>query len=307
MTQMPHHDAQVTSPPAGLPPGTKRVVTFDTNAYRNLNRNKVRDLRQREREAGVFALANPIVIQELAAHVADEQDKDYRHCVSALAKLAEHTWSPHHPETGLCLLPDSQTTVCRRLFHVIPEYKPEIIQGLAMLARRIKELAPTISDPVVLLNCKLCAAFVKSQESKFHDRINQLLALVHAATVEEWVVLLAELAAKEHAATIRHTLLDAEVMIKARTLMEIFPSPLRLIATLLYNEQVNPAGSKRQSWGNFFWDYCVCFNAGVLNKIEDAPVYLVSGDRDVLKAAVEVNCADRVVSLPEHMKSVGLN
>jgi hypothetical protein len=82
MTQMPHHDAQVTSPPAGLPPGTKRVVTFDTNAYRNLNRNKVRDLRQRERETGVFALANPIVIQELAAHLVNERDDDYRHCVS---------------------------------------------------------------------------------------------------------------------------------------------------------------------------------------------------------------------------------
>ena len=55
-----------------LPPGIKKVVIFDTNAYRTLGRRKVQSLRQRELECGVLALAHPVVMLELSAHLADK-------------------------------------------------------------------------------------------------------------------------------------------------------------------------------------------------------------------------------------------
>jgi hypothetical protein len=87
------------------PPGTKRVVIWDTNAYRNFvgdynvadARAKALQLRQREQAAGVFSLASPIVIWELAAHLADSTDPHYPNCLAALTCLAEHTWARNDP------------------------------------------------------------------------------------------------------------------------------------------------------------------------------------------------------------------
>jgi hypothetical protein len=81
------------------PPGTRQIVIFDTNAYRELTfglslndaRNKSFQLRQLEVNSGHFALANPVVIWELVAHLADPTDPAYANCLSGMVALAEHT------------------------------------------------------------------------------------------------------------------------------------------------------------------------------------------------------------------------
>jgi len=70
------------------PPGTKRLIIWDTNAYRNFvgsdtvadARAKALHLRKCEQASGVLALASPIVIWELPAHVADSSDPHVRPC-----------------------------------------------------------------------------------------------------------------------------------------------------------------------------------------------------------------------------------
>jgi hypothetical protein len=112
------------------PPGTKRVVIWDTNAYRNFvgdynvadARAKALQLRQREQAAGVFSLASPIVIWELAAHLADSTDPHYPNCLAALTCLAEHTWARNDPPGGVSVffkwkLNLSGNWVCLTLSH----------------------------------------------------------------------------------------------------------------------------------------------------------------------------------------------
>lgn len=50
------------TPQPSLPSGTKKLVIFDTNAYRMLGRRNVQALRQRELACGVLALAHPGVV-----------------------------------------------------------------------------------------------------------------------------------------------------------------------------------------------------------------------------------------------------
>jgi hypothetical protein len=295
---------------AQLPPGTTRIVTFDTNAYRRLGRNKAKALRQREREAGVLALASPIVIQELAAHLADQSDPDYKYCMGALAGLAEHTWSPSGQDIGLCLHPDTRSTMCRQLFGVIPPDAEQRVKDLSTLAVYVKDNAPTINDPRAVGNFRRCAAFVEEQEKQWVKMMRDVLAQNTAPSVDVWIQGVTTLTVINQALLIGHKLDVADIQQKAKILTNVFPVPFHLVATLMQRvtAMAKPAlDDPKKKWGNYVWDFHICFYVGASHAIGDAKMYLVAGDKQIVKAAAAAGCGDRVISIEDHMKSVGLS
>ncbi len=108
-----------------LPAATKRVIIFDTNAYRvlahgmtlNDARVKALQLRRCEQSAGVFIVASPVTVWELITHLADPADPALPHCLNALVMLGEHALSPGASKRrDFSFRRFCESTVCRELF-----------------------------------------------------------------------------------------------------------------------------------------------------------------------------------------------
>ena len=177
-----------------LPVDTKKIIIFDTNGYRELTNGlrlgeiKANSLRLRECEhkAGIFALANPIVIWELIAHLANVNDPAYDHCLNALVALAEHTGNPNNSNGGLCLFEDPESTVCRELFGVVPQVAQKFVQDLSQLATYVKLKAPTITDPVALGNFRGFSTAMDSREKEWRRDMEEVLNKCNPNAAKVW-------------------------------------------------------------------------------------------------------------------------
>lgn len=66
------------------------AVTFDTNIYRGLSPDPLKDLRIREQSASVIPVASIYGILELGAHLHTTEDPDRQHSVAALRRMWAH-------------------------------------------------------------------------------------------------------------------------------------------------------------------------------------------------------------------------
>jgi hypothetical protein len=141
--------------PMSLHPSYERAVVFDTNAYRYLTSGlsstqahaKARILRRLEREAGCFVLANPIVVGELLAHVADPVDLGRPHCLAAAVALGEHARLTDGADGGIGLVADSFSTVCWTLFNRPPLALKEMLERLGSLVTHVANTRRTSPIP----------------------------------------------------------------------------------------------------------------------------------------------------------------
>ncbi len=294
------------TPQPSLPPGIKKVVIFDTNAYRTLGRRKVQSLRQRELECGVLALAHPVVMLELSAHLADKNDRDYRPCMSALAALAEHTKKPD--ASGLCYCPEPRSEMCHQLFRIIPPGNEQRVKDMGVLARYVNKNYPDIASTQMLENFKRCADQVKRLETQWTDWMKRLLVSRDSSVARGWEDALALYTVAVCADVVGLQLKPAEILGKAKVVHDVYTVPLRLMSALLQKLTTSsPPNIDNPKWGNYIWDFLVCFSVGSSHVIDDAKIFLVTGDHDIEEASVAAGCGDRVVSLQNHMKSVGFS
>jgi hypothetical protein len=320
------------------PPGTKNVIVFDTNGYRELAhgltlpeaRRRALALRELEKKAGVFALSSPMVIWELVTHLAEKSDPAYMDCLSALAALAEHTWSRRDPDDGLCLLPDGESTICYALFGVVPDNAEQNLRHLSSLAAEIKLHAPAISL-AAQHNIVNFAKAMKQSEEQWISSMKTVLNGCHPRAAAVWfggrsdkAVLArlcqyfgspafksawAQVTVIDHARSVGKTLSPGELAAKSRFVQEAFPVPFHLTASLLQKIAVSKPlkldSRKKRRW-NFICDVSISFAIGPSHRIDGANVHLVSGDRAIVTAAVAGGCGDRITSLAEYMKSMGM-
>jgi len=300
--------AEMPTPQPDLPPGTKKVVIFDTNAYRGLGRAKAQVLKQRENECGVLALANPVVMLELASHLADKKDRHYKSCMSALAALAMHTKKPN--STGLCYCPEPRSDVCHQLFGKIPRGDEQRVKDMGALAVHVNEHYPDIANPQMLKNFRTCADQVKQLETQWTEQMKRLHAPSKAVDVQRWEDALANFIVAMCASAVCHLLTVADINHHTSVIRTAYAAPLRMMSLLLQKLTTVPPASfdnPAKKWGNYLWDFLICFAVGGDHAIKNADVYLVTGDQDIVKASVAAGCGDRVLSLQEHLTSVGLS
>ncbi len=320
------------------PQGTKKTVIFDTNAYRNLthdlpladSRSKALHLRQLEQKAENFALASPIVIWELIAHLGDANDPAYHHCLNALVALAEHTWSPFDPNAGVCLFADAASTVCRELFRAVPPIATQNIQNLSKLAAYVKNHAPNLTLPAALTNLKVFSAELAKSEKQWLTDMQKILTDCDPKIARPWVGgkndkevrrklcsyfasrafmdAWAAITVVRHANALRIKLTSAELTEKTKIIQDVFPVPFHLMSALLQKfptPQPMNLSSRKKKWANFLCDAAICFSFGGFHQVGSAPMFLVTGDNAIKKAATAAGCPDRVVELPIYLKSVG--
>ncbi|MBI5818275.1 MAG: hypothetical protein HZA88_04745 [Verrucomicrobia bacterium] len=297
----------VPTPQPNLPLGTKKVVIFDTNAYRRLGRHKVQSLRQREIECNVCALAHPVVMLELAAHLADENDPHYSPCMSAMTALAEHTLSPTG-SGGLSLCAEPRSEVCHQLFQSVRAEDEQLVKDLSMLPRYVRQYAPDITDPDVIEKFRKCADQVMRLEAQWKESMKRLLR--QPPDLQRWQDFLAIRTVDECARMAGRRLGIYETYRKMSVIQNVYPTPFRMMSILLQmlaSASPDSIDNHKKKWGNYLWDYLICFSVGSSHSIEDAKVFLVTGDHDIEKASIAAECGDRVISLQDHMNSVGLS
>ena len=166
-----------------IPNGTRRIIIFDTNAYREFSpsgplsdcRAKAVQLRKCEQSNAVFVLASPTVVWELTAHLADTADRWFNQCLKSLVALGEHAVDPERPEGGINLFPDSDSTVCRELFHVVPTQNEKGIRSLGSFVKHIVKYAPDLSDPKVQQNIAHIASIVDATERQWLTSMKAVL------------------------------------------------------------------------------------------------------------------------------------
>jgi hypothetical protein len=322
-----------------IPAGTKRIIIFDTNAYRVLTaKQTLADcraiagrLRQREEAAGIFVLASPVVIWELVAHLDDPKDPAREHCLNSLVVLGEHTVDRTKTNSGITIFADAESTVCRELFHLTPDDHTKLLENLGSLVLYFVKNAPSITDTTVISNIDLISKVVAAKEQDWLKQMGDVLktcdpnaskAFFSGTTDQDVLKKVRGFFASEsfmnawalfivvtHAAKVGYKLSsqdDVNAMVKA--VRTIFPVPFHLMTTLLQKiattQPPNLASTKRKRW-NFVWDSMLCFSIGPTHDIGGAPLVLVTGDGEIIDAAKAANCAGSVLLLDDYLKSIG--
>jgi hypothetical protein len=324
-----------------IPHGTRRVVIFDTNAYRVMTaktsladcRAKVLRLRQCEQGSGVFVLASPTVIWELIAHLDDPNDPAREHCLISLVVLGEHALDPAKPDGGISLFPDADSTVCRELFHALPPNHEQGIQNLGSLVKYFVKNAPNITDATALKNVHQIATNVAATEKQWLSLMQSVLAhcdhnvakqffgkkgnaevrkqvrdfFASSVFMEMWATFMVEIHAKKVGQTVSSV---GELKNKAKIMLEVFPVPFHLMSVLLQKMAIDKSfnlGSPRKKRWNFVWDSQLGISIGASHEIAGVPVFFVTGDGELIEAAKAAKCDSRVLSLGDYLNGIGFS
>lgn len=319
----------------------KRVVIFDTNAYRNLtfslslaeSKAKAVKLREHEKKAGVAILAHPIAIWELLAHLVDATDPAYTHCLNAITALGEHAASRSRMDGGVNIIADALSTVCRELFGRLPPGYEQGLQNLGSLVTYITKHAPDISHPIAQQNIQKLGLGMQAKEKAwiigmqstlghFSPEVVKEVFEVGSATDNDALRKAREYFGSEtffkgwSAFIVVSNALDVgiadltqqQIDSKAEMVRKLFPVPFKLMSALLQKlaspKPANIANARAKRW-NFIWDSMISFSVGP-GTIEGAPVFLVTGDKEIIAAAQDAGHGDRVLLLDDYLKAVGM-
>jgi hypothetical protein len=313
------------------PDGINNIVVFDTNAYRYLtegcdwetSKAKTIKLRDVEKAAGVMALANPFVIWELIAHLADETDPHYSLCLNALASLAEHTCQE---DGGLRRIEDSESAVCRQLFQLTLSIAEQNSNNLSQLAGHVREFGPIITDKNALTNFKVFSAKLAEYETRWLMEMQIVLDTFSPGLAKAWLGGNSDKETRKKVQNFFHSqqymdlsalakitsftellniqLSPEDLKFKVELMQKVFPVPFHLMKTALRNwtgakDFILSNPSKNRA--NFVWDTSLCFTIGNHQQIGDAPITFITSDGAIRAAAAEANCSARVMTLEEYL------
>lgn len=328
----------VTSVPQ-LPTDLRRIVVFDTGAYRDYvrsgtcedNRQRGARLRTAERASGIYAFMSPLVTWELVAHLADPADKDRDHCMKALCVLANHTRSTEVPGDPLWLVPGTEVTLCRALFGApAPAYEAQD-QELQKLAVHVGLHAPEIVDSVAVNNIKAFSDSMASQEASwregmvaFQEMVNEIVgqeiekgideketmrSLRSAVDTSTWEVAYAITVLVRSANLIGREIEAQEFAGAVKFLRDVFGTPWKHAIILLRKFMVKGAPDIRtasRKWENFVWDNGLSFLLGNQHFLQGRDIRLVTADKEIHSGATEAGCTERIIRLADYLKEIGL-
>ncbi len=315
----------------------KRVVIYDTNAYRAYFfgkpladvRKEAQAIRRAELGAGVFAIASPIVIWEMIAHLGDPTDTGFKNCTEGLTALAEHTRIPDAADGRICLTDFPEALVCRSFFHMAPANATANAQALSQLAVYVGQHAPDLNGAAELSNMKNFSSSMDTHENIWKANMAKLIKAFDPALAKAWAGGVRDKDVRKRLSDyfrsegFKHSWAIAQLDDHARSLgltlnsvdrerMAVdfklhYETPFRMLVSLLITFQdpkVN-LDRKKKPWANFIWDAALSFALGKLHSMESCPVHIITKDDDVIDAAKDAGCSDRVRNIEEHLAEIG--
>lgn len=300
-----------------LPGWVKRVVVFDTNAYRRLGHGgdaaaavlRAEQLVTREKAAGIQALGSTVVFLELLAHLGDPADPSYAVCKAAICAAARHCRMPldtggHHiavragTDLQLCIwlwnewpgaLVQNDHFIRDMAHRVSEDPSEEALDQFRADLRKVGKLAAETEDAFA----RSATVYLMPQveraarglgfdgaASDLRDAYLENLDMPRAleATAEAHI-----LVAQDHTS---HRDSEDEIKAKARFVAGGFEVGIRLylqmVKKIIADGWDLTTGKKGR---NLLWDMQVAFLVGRGHLIDGRPSVVVTGDRDIVDAA----------------------
>lgn len=297
-------------------------VVFDANGYRSLSDTRFEDILALERQHSVVGMASYTTVGELASHLANERDPDYRRSAAALRRLARHTTGYDGARLLVRFLADAEEQLCNTLFgatlanrlHLPDTYgrlvgvvagasgpenlaaEAELISGIAAQNRGQEEAwARAVFEGIVAAYVPDATTWTAIAENPEIRR--KLLPQIEGdAAVRQF----ARMMAQHAAATVGRELTDAELTTAADMVVEAFGIPLRLIVTTIRDVVADGLDLSKSKHANTVWDLQVVHCISPVGRIDGRPGWLVTDDARIHRAARGQPAALIVRSLEEY-------
>jgi len=323
---------------SNYPAGTQYAAILDTNVYRDLCpgetpqkiKETISDIRVAETSKGIVGVGLVIAAIELISGLVEgEGTKSYRECLSGIIAMGHHV---HHHETSEpIIIPHPYLHVARSFFEVTPQ---DILDKVKNIGGVITDFRKDSSTALAWHTQKNTFQNVKSWllagEREFVDLTENLIKgsevevrkVYPIAADKDFRKKMAEYLAgdtfKDIVAqqiiiatgiTLNIALPVDEVRSRAQALIKMWPLAVGFttwICHIIYTRNINM--HSKQSIGtrwNWIWDYQAAFM--ISNDTVNGRVpFIVTGDTDMGDALREHGFGNRVMTLEEYKKRLGL-
>lgn len=316
-------------------------IVFDTNVYRRRAGRlshihiveRARQLRECESAKGIRALASPVVMLELLAHVADESDPHCGTCVRAVSLLVLHC-EHRHEKRCLEMVATCEMEILKMLCDdkAVLRFEEEV-QALRLICQQLADVYLSTGDVTTARNAcgpdnlALIACQVQRREEEYkaswdvtmshlglngtsidpspvdNEYRNKLRNLLNSEKVIELFAMGWVLRAERQA---NRTLTDAQVQNQARRIAKHFRVPLSIHQNLCVCSlgQGFRIDNETKSRLNTIWDMDIAAIAGIGKVIDDLPIVLVTEDTAIIEACKKAGCGETVMSPEEYLAKV---
>ena len=308
----------------------RRCVVLDTNAYRRLARGrpptearrKGAGIRMHDQRQAVQALAHPLVIVELLAHLSDPADPSRDDCRCAIITLWEHCATTLGGARQLAILEDPETQLAAALYGCCPISNHQLVENLAQTTRRVGET--DTNDVLSQLDDLLrsCVETVDSIEDKFVQDMAQFVVQGFDPQARSWDAikknpdLLTRVNAYLDSAQSLTTLARAKVLLarqvvgrdifapvhddEVETVISAFKCHLELYRRIVRKIVETGCDVTKPNKRNWVWDLQIAFALGSYTVRHGLVMDLVTGDADFAAAGKAAGFGDRVLSFDQY-------
>jgi hypothetical protein len=294
-------------------------VAFDTNVYRGIADSRFDRLRHLERNHSVIGVASYWVAAELLSHLASPSDPDLPHALSALRRLVRHCRQYDGSQPTLPFIGDVYSQVA---FIVFGRRLPDTADNAFFAA-----LVGAVADEPGGLDAHresltAIAEQVSNKEAGFAENIWQNIIVASIPEARTWGDLvrnkekydqaLAELDSPEAERLTAAMLVDGAVEKMGITLsgedreakvdevLRMVPRAVRIHNGIL-RSLVRDSRDLSKPWNsNTLWDIHIAFCASTFVGLGARPLWLVTNDRPILRAARDTGMDWAIRSLDEY-------
>jgi hypothetical protein len=271
-----------------------------------------------------------VVLLELLAHLGDPEDLSYDVCKSACCAAVHHCLMPL-PEGGhsVAIAPNTDLQLCTALWGQVPGELVANDDFIRALALRVSEdpsevALDTFRDEL----CRVAEKFAETEREFAKGTEPHLMSSVEVAARDlgyvgdrselrqQYLKYLDtkpafEAVARAHVLRARdHTTLgegEAGVDDRARWVADAFEVAIRvyleMVKKILTSNWVLGLGGKG---ANLLWDMQVGFLVGQDHRCQGRPIWVVTGDRDIVDAAAAAGAGDVILDYGEYRKRLNI-
>jgi hypothetical protein len=300
-------------------------VVYDTNTYRRLSSERLQTIMSRELGCGVVGIASFWVAGELLSRLATRESETFKHAWAALRRLRTHCCQ-FDGARSMRFLVDTEDIVAHNLFgKALPDKSDESTNYTRMI-----DLISHMNDPSEWEPEQASLESLRDEydasEREFTARLwrTAILRRVPDATSWDAVSRSPELRAQflaevETAGALR---MSAAVLVEATAeavgialspqtvetaiekALRLFPVPIYFLRAIM--RQIGQSGrdmSKPEN-SNCLWDLQLAYSTSAHASINGLPVWFVTSDRELLRAAAEANCSRVVRQFDDYARLV---
>jgi len=301
------------------------AVVLDTNAYWSIGEEAFEPFRCDEVHHSVIPYVSYFVASELLAHLSDEKDPDFRHCLAAITRLGRHCrrYDGSRYQMDFLQLPDAQ--VAKALFGLK-------IGSDSASPGVYADVIGDITDnpqPGVLHDWRESLGelreIVLRVEHEFVERLWARVILTVQPDAEDWQsilkspkrpALMASLEAGQGLDLVAGTIVD-RVAAKCGLVLtpterdgaianarKVFATPVHHHDLLVRHLIANGPDMSRPNRANSIWDHEITFSTALGARMNGVPLILVTGDPLVLQAANAAGTRQQIWSLHEYRERI---